>query len=76
LTEAGKFTWKVTDHGKSRQFEGVRTNGNNLLTLAQTGVNPQPPMVGKLSWKDEDHFTFILAGGGAGDPGLSFSRSH
>jgi hypothetical protein len=74
LTEGGKFTWKVADHGQSRQFEGVRTSGHNLLTLAQTGVNPQPPLVGKLSWKDEDHFTFTLSGGGANDPGLSFSR--
>jgi len=77
LTDEGKFTWKVTDHGKSRQFDGVRTSGNNLLTLAQTGDNPQPPIVGKLAWKDDDHFTFTLAGGGGpNDPGLSFSRSN
>jgi tetratricopeptide (TPR) repeat protein len=76
LSQAGKFVWKVTDHGKDRQFDGVRTNGQGLLTLVQTGDDAQPPMVGKLSWTDDDHFTFKLAGAGAGDPGLSFSRSH
>jgi hypothetical protein len=27
-----------------------------------------------VTWQDENHFTFQVAGGGALDPGLSFSR--
>jgi hypothetical protein len=30
--------------------------------------------VGKVTWQDENHFTFQVAGGGALDAGLSFDK--
>jgi tetratricopeptide (TPR) repeat protein len=71
ISPDGNFTWKVTNQGQSRQFTGTSTSGNGLLTLAQS---QGPPMVGRVTWRDLDHFTFQLAGG-PDDPGLSFSRS-
>ncbi|WP_156512996.1 hypothetical protein [Planctomyces sp. SH-PL62] len=53
----------------------MRTSGNGLLTLVQNADETQPPMVGRIAWKDEDHFVFHLMGTGPDDPGLSFSRS-
>ena len=75
LTKKGKFAWKVVDgQGKPRSFEGVRATGNGLLTLVRDGDPPQPPLVGRVSWTDDDHFTFKLVGGGEDDPGLAFAR--
>lgn len=75
LTKEGKFGWRVDDgQGKARSFEGVRATGNGLLTLVRDGDVPQPPLVGRVSWTDDDHFTFKLVGGGEDDPGLAFSR--
>lgn len=75
LSQDGKFAWKVVDaQGKPRSFEGVRATGNGLLTLVRDGDAPQPPLVGRVSWTDEDHFTFKLVGGGEDDQGLAFSR--
>jgi hypothetical protein len=31
-------------------------------------------MVGKVAWKDDDHFQFKALGAPAGDPGLTFSK--
>ncbi|WP_206107762.1 tetratricopeptide repeat protein [Paludisphaera rhizosphaerae] len=75
LTQAGKFSWAVEHGGSVKRFQGERTSGGGLLTLVQDADQSQPPMVGRLSWKDEDHFVFHLMGTGSGDPGLSFSRS-
>jgi len=74
LTKDGKFAWKVDGRGESRQFEGVRATGNGLLTLVRDGDAPQPPMVGRVSWTDDDHFTFKLIGAGDDDKGLAFAR--
>jgi tetratricopeptide (TPR) repeat protein len=71
LQQDGAFVWNVKDKGKDRQFKGTSNYGNNLLTLAP----PQGmPMTGKITWTDEKHFTFQVAGGGPNDPGLAFSR--
>ena len=67
----GPFTWKVVDKGKPRELKGKSTYGNDLLTL--DGDQGQP-LVGKVTWQDENHFTFQVAGGGTLDPGLSFAR--
>jgi tetratricopeptide (TPR) repeat protein len=68
----GRFSWKVTEAGQSHQFDGKQTYGNAILTLApEQGM----AMVGTILWKDETHFSFKILGGGAGDPGLSFSKS-
>jgi tetratricopeptide (TPR) repeat protein len=75
LTDAGHFSWKVTHQGKTQEFQGDRIYGNGLLTLAQTGQEGQPPMVGRVIWTDDDHFTFKVMAGPADDAGLAFSRT-
>jgi tetratricopeptide (TPR) repeat protein len=67
----GPFTWQVTDKGKPRELKGNSTYGNGLLTL---DASQGRPIVGKVTWQDEAHFTFQVAGGGPLDPGLNFAR--
>jgi tetratricopeptide (TPR) repeat protein len=71
IGQDGMFTWKVNTKGQEREFKGTSTFGNGLLTLAPT---QGPPMVGHVSWRDPDHFTFQVSGGPE-DPGLTFSRA-
>jgi tetratricopeptide (TPR) repeat protein len=74
--DASHFTWKVADQGKNHEFQGDRTYGNGILTLAQSAqVAGQPPMVGRVTWVDENHFTFKILAGPPNDPGLSFTKS-
>lgn len=70
----GHFTWKVTGQGKSQEFQGDETYGNGLLTLARSAQDAQPPMVGRVTWRDDDHFQFKIMAGPPDDPGLSFTR--
>jgi hypothetical protein len=67
----GTFTWKVNSKGQEREFKGTSTFANGLLTLAPA---QGPPMVGHVTWRDPDHFTFQVTGG-PDDPGLTFARS-
>ncbi len=71
IQKDGPFTWNVIDKGKPRELKGKSAYANDLLTL--DGTQGQP-LVGKVTWQDENHFTFQVAGGGTLDPGLSFSR--
>ena len=70
----GRFNWKVTSQGKTQEYEGDETYGNGVLTLARSAQDAQPPLVGRLNWRDEDHFSFKILAGPSGDPGLSFTR--
>ena len=67
----GKFSWDVNDQSGKRSLAGSSTFGENLLTLAPTTGEP---LVGKITWKDANSFTFQAGGGGANDPGLAFSK--
>jgi tetratricopeptide (TPR) repeat protein len=71
IQSGGPFTWEVTQKGQKQQFSGASTYGDGLLTLVQ---DKGPAMVGRVSWKDESHMTFRIAGDGPEDPGLSFSK--
>jgi hypothetical protein len=71
IGQDGTFTWKVNIKGQERQYAGTSTFGNGLLTLAP---GQGPPMVGHVTWRDPDHFTFQVTGG-PDDPGLTFGRS-
>jgi tetratricopeptide (TPR) repeat protein len=71
IGQDGTFTWKVNNKGQEREFKGTSTFGNGLLTLAPA---QGPPMVGHVTWRDPDHFTFQVTGG-PDDPGLTFARS-
>jgi hypothetical protein len=70
--DPGRFTWKVTHQGQSRQLQGKLTYGTGILTLAE---DQGPAMVGNLTWRDETHFTFKVPGAGPDDPGLTFAKS-
>jgi hypothetical protein len=74
--DSNHFDWRVSDQGKTHDFQGDRTYGNGILTLVQTGeVAGQPPMVGRVTWTDETHFNFKVFTRPPDDPGLSFSKS-
>ena len=74
--DSNHFDWKVSDQGKTHEFQGDRTYGNGILTLAQTGQSAgQPPMVGRVTWTDETHFNFKVFTGPPDDRGLSFLKS-
>jgi tetratricopeptide (TPR) repeat protein len=73
VAPGGKFTWKVASAGQSHGLSGESTYGGGVLTLVPAGGNA--PMVGEVKWQDDGRFVFQALGGGAGDPGLTFSRS-
>jgi tetratricopeptide (TPR) repeat protein len=75
LTKADRFDWSVDQGGGVKSFQGVRSQAGGFMTLVQDADPTQPPMVGRTVWKDEDHFTFHLAGVDPSEPGLEFSRS-
>jgi tetratricopeptide (TPR) repeat protein len=72
--DKGHFVWKVSRQGKDQQFDGTSTYESGILTMVQQQNNSNV-MVGNVAWKDDDHFTFKVLGGGPNDPGLSFAKS-
>ena len=73
--DAKAFVWKVTRQGKTQEIQGERSYGDGILTLAQNNQAAQPPLVGRMTWQDDNHFNFKLLGGTPGDTGLTFARS-
>jgi hypothetical protein len=71
VQDDGRFTWKVTEKGKPHELTGKASYDNNRLKLEGDG---SPPLVAKVTWSDENHFTFQAQGGGPQDPGLTFSK--
>jgi hypothetical protein len=71
LNQQKGFTWKVTDRGQSRRFQGEATFDNDVLALTPPD---QPPMVGTVTWKDDGHFQFTAVGAPPSDPGLTFGK--
>ncbi len=74
IAPGGKFTWKVDSGGQSHDLSGQSTYGASVLTLVPPEGNA--PMVGEVKWQDDSRFVFQALGGGASDPGLTFSRSY
>ncbi|MDG3005316.1 tetratricopeptide repeat protein [Paludisphaera mucosa] len=70
----GGFTWNVTQQGRAQPITGKYTYGGGVLTMARAGAE-NDAMVGRVTWKDASNFVFQALGGGAGDPGLTFSKS-
>src|SRR5262249_55016860 len=56
----GAFAWKVVSKGKARDLGGKSSYGNNLLTLESSQGRP---LVGNVTWQDQNHFTFQAEGG-------------
>jgi tetratricopeptide (TPR) repeat protein len=75
VADGHHFTWKVTRQNRAQEFQGDATFNNGILTLVPTGHDNEPPMTGRVTWKDDKHFTFKLLGSGPDDPGLTFTRS-
>jgi hypothetical protein len=76
--DANRFVWTVARQGKTQVIQGARSAANGILTLApdQTqGKQENQPLVGHVTWHDDNHFTFKLLGGPPDDPGLSFAKS-
>ena len=71
LDDKGAFSWSVDDRGKAREFRGSSTFGDDTLALSPPD---QPPMVGKVTLKDDTHFRFVALGAPPTDPGLIFAR--
>ena len=69
LEKANGFTWRVTDRGQAREFRGSATFDGDVLALTPPD---EPPMVGKVQWKDDRHFQFRALGAPVDDPGLVF----
>ena len=65
------FAWKVVDKGQAREFKGDAGLDNEILGLVPPDM---PPMVGKVTWKDDGHFNFKALGTPSDDPGLDFGR--
>ena len=74
IQDDGSFAWNATSPGKpAMSIAGKSTFAGGILTLAalqgQSGA-----LVGQVTWKDADNFTFRLVGAPANDPGLKFAR--
>ena len=61
----------MTDHGQSRAFRGSAAFDSETLALTPPD---QPPMVGKVIWKDDRHFQFRAIGAPPDDQGLLFGQ--
>jgi tetratricopeptide (TPR) repeat protein len=71
--DGDRFSWKVSQQGKDRQFQGRFTSEYGVLALVEY-VNTNT-LVGRLHWTDETHFVFKVMGRAPADPGLSFAKT-
>lgn len=69
----GKFSWAVTNKGKTNTITGESSYGNGLLTLAPPGGSGA--MVGEVALLDNGHLNFRMAGAPPSDPGLNFAKT-
>jgi tetratricopeptide (TPR) repeat protein len=71
MTKEGGFTWsfdKTGDSGKQSGEFGIQDP--NLLVL----ITEDAQMAGEVVLTEDSKFSFVLAGGPRGDPGLTFVR--
>jgi tetratricopeptide (TPR) repeat protein len=72
VDDDGSFTWKVATKGKPRQLSGKWSFANSLLTLAQDREGGA--LVGRVTWENDNKWTFRAVGTGSEDQGLVFTR--
>jgi tetratricopeptide (TPR) repeat protein len=74
IKDDGRFNWDASGPGRQPMtIAGASNFAAGILTLTAQGTQ-DGAMVGKVTWKDADHFTFRLVGGPPTDPGLLFAR--
>jgi tetratricopeptide (TPR) repeat protein len=71
IEEGGSFRWEVDDHGKKQTIEGQAGFQDGNLALLQSDG---PPLVGKVTQKGVNSFTFAPPGTGDQSKGLTFTR--
>ncbi len=65
-------TWKITAKCEPRQLAEKGPVTNNLLTLAQE--SDAGALVGRVSWRPDNKWSFRVIGTGSGDQGLVFTH--
>jgi tetratricopeptide (TPR) repeat protein len=74
IQDDGTFTWTATSPTEPpMNIAGKSTFADGILTLAAQG-GQTGALVGQVTWKDAEDFTFRLVGGPTNDPGLKFAR--
>ncbi|MGD9720772.1 MAG: tetratricopeptide repeat protein [Pirellulales bacterium] len=71
LGSDSKYTWTYAHDGKTDAHSGNYSVADNLLVLNQ---DQAPAMVGQVASLGDRSFSFKLAGGAPGDPGLTFTK--
>ena len=71
VADPDKFTWSVDQSGKKNAFDGQVSLANDILTLARQDGSA---LVGRVGMTGDGKMLFQAMGGGAGDPGLTFTR--
>lgn len=72
LTKEGAFAWSVRDQGgKMDSFDGTFSLEDDLLILERKAGGA---LMGRISALAENRFQFKVLGGGASDPGLTFTK--
>ncbi len=72
IGKEGTFTWSVADKaGKKDSFDGTFTLEDDLLVLERKVGGA---LMGRVTALAENKFLFKVLGGGASDPGLTFTK--
>jgi hypothetical protein len=72
IGDDGTFTWKVTAKGKPKQLTGKWSLADDVLTLVQAGQGGA--LVGVITWRADDKWSFRVIGTGPEDQGLTFTH--
>ena len=72
LLDDGRFNWKFTANGRTKDFSGKFKLNNQDLTLTRDPDGDA--MVGTIERTGGNGFRFLMKDAEAGDPGLDFTR--
>jgi hypothetical protein len=72
LRDDGRFNWKFTANGRTKDFSGKYQLNNQDLTLTRDPDGDA--MVGTIERTGDNGFRFLMKDAETGDPGLAFTR--
>jgi len=72
LRDDGRFNWKFTANGRTKDFSGKYKLNNKNLTLTRDPDGDA--MQGTIERTGDNGFRFLMKDAEAGDPGLDFTR--